>query len=199
MSIESFRKEFERLGHTVYVFAPEFKGYVDENQNVFRYPAIDFKFKNVHFPLVIPYSYKIGRILEKLEIEVIHSQHPNLLGWVAKRWAKKKKAPLVFTWHTLYDQYVHFVPGFVPKKFAAWWIIKNAVKYANKVDQIITPTPSVAKIIQAWGVENLKLVSIPSGVNEKEFSNVDGYSIRKEIGILEGELLLVFVGSNRLE
>ena len=45
-SIESIRKQLEALGHTVYVFAPSFKGYVDENKRVFRYPAIDLKFKN---------------------------------------------------------------------------------------------------------------------------------------------------------
>ncbi|KKQ11412.1 MAG: Glycosyl transferase group 1 [Candidatus Moranbacteria bacterium GW2011_GWE1_36_7] len=152
MSIESFRKEFKKLGHSVYIFAPDFKGYVDEDKSaclgssrVFRYPALDLKFKNVRFPIAFPYSYRVDRILEKLEIDVIHSQHPNLLGWQARRWAKKKNVPLVFTWHTLYDQYAHFAP-FIPSKLAAWWTIKNAVGFANNADQIVTPTPSVTKM-----------------------------------------------------
>ncbi|HAS00156.1 MAG: Glycosyl transferase group 1 [Candidatus Moranbacteria bacterium GW2011_GWC2_37_73] len=193
MSIESFRREFEKLGHTVYIFAPEFKGYVDENKNVFRYPALDLKFKNIRFPIAISYSYRIDRILSKLEIDVIHSQHPNLLGWQAKRWAKKKNVPLVFTWHTLYDQYAHFAP-LVPRRLAAWWTIKNAVGYANVSDQIITPTPSVTEIIRSWGVKNKKIESIPSGVEESEFENAEGIEIRKKLEIASDETVLFFIG-----
>ena len=116
-SIESFRKQFEKMGHTVYIFAPKTSGYVDENPNVFRYDSIDFEYK-ISFPLAIPYSSKITRILDELEIDIVHSQHPNLLGVAAHRWAHKKKVPLVFTWHTLYDFYTHFVPFFIPQKLA---------------------------------------------------------------------------------
>ncbi|MDD5463568.1 MAG: glycosyltransferase [Candidatus Moranbacteria bacterium] len=199
MSIESFRKEFEKLGHTVYIFAPEFKGYVDENQNacpsdrrVFRYPALDLRFKNIRFPIAIPYSYRIDRILENLEIDVIHSQHPNLLGWQAKRWAKKKNVPLIFTWHTLYDQYAHFAP-FIPRKLAAWWTIKNAVGYANSCDQIIVPTKSVKKIITDWGVRNENIQAVATGVEESFFENTNRLGMRKKFGIKDGEVALLLL------
>ncbi|MDD5396994.1 MAG: glycosyltransferase [Candidatus Moranbacteria bacterium] len=192
MSIESFRKEFEKLGHTVYVFAPEFEGYVDENPNVFRYPSLDFSFKGIHFPLAIPFSHKIGGILEKLEIDVIHSQHPNLLGWEARRWAKKKNVPLVFTWHTLYDKYAHFAP-FVPARWASWWAIRNAVNYANKADQIIVPTKSIKKIIQNWGVSNSNIEAVATGVEESFFQGADRIGMRKQLGIADGETVLLSV------
>src|SRR4030043_309152 len=127
-SVESFRKEFERLGHEVYIFAPRWKGYRDKNRRVFRYPAFETNVK-IKFPIAIPYSRKISKILDKLDLDIIHSQHPNLLGSAAARWTRRKSAsrriPLVFTWHTLYDQYAHFAP-FVPVKLAAWWAIRNA-------------------------------------------------------------------------
>ena len=199
MSIESFRREFEKLGHTVYVFAPEFRGYVDENQNacpsdrrVFRYPALDLKFKNIRFPIAIPYSYRIDRILSDLEIDVIHSQHPNLLGWQAKRWSKKKNVPLIFTWHTLYDQYAHFAP-FIPSKLAAWWTIKNAVRYANSCDQIIVPTKSVKKIITDWGVHNENVQAVATGVEESFFQNTDRVGTRKQFGIEDDEVALLLL------
>jgi len=191
-SIESFRKQLEDAGHTVYVFAPKFKGYIDENPRVYRYGAIELKFSGIRFPVVIPYSYQIGRLLEKMEIDVVHAQHPNLLGWEARRWAKKKNVPLVFTWHTLYDQYAHFVP-FIPKKLSAWWTIGNARNYANKADQVIVPTVSVQKIIKAWGVSNKNIIAIPTGVNEKQFENLDGALIRKKYGVIADEILLVVI------
>lgn len=190
MSVETFRKEFEALGHEVFVFAPNYPGYHDDNKNVFRYPSLDI---NIRFrlPLGIPYSWRMEKILEKLDLDIIHSQHPNLLGSAALKWAKKKNIPIIFTWHTLYDQYTNFVP-FVPQKFAADWIIKKAVKYANRVDAVIVPTPSVVPVIDKWGVKN-EIFSIATGVVEKEFENPDGRAIRKKYGIEDDDILLLVV------
>jgi len=187
-SVESFRKEFERMGHEVYIFAPRWKGYADKNPKVFRYPAIETNIK-IKFPIAIPYSSKIRKILSNLEIDVIHSQHPNLLGSAAARWARKKNIPLVFTWHTLYDQYAHFVP-FVPPKLVAWFTIRSARNYANKCDAVITPTPSVGEIIKKWSVKNKNIVAIPTGVEEKQFESPDRKSVRKKYDIKDDEILL---------
>ncbi|MCX6763405.1 MAG: glycosyltransferase [Candidatus Moranbacteria bacterium] len=194
-SIESFRKELEKIGHEVFIFAPRWKGYSDDNERVFRYPALDINIK-FRFPLAIPYSWKINKIIKNLDLDIIHSQHPNLLGTAAKKWARKKSAsrriPLVFTWHTLYDQYTNFVP-FLPKKWAARWIIKKAVQYANQCDQIIVPTESVKKIIQNWGVVNKNIVAIPTGVEEEFYQNSDRNLIRQKYGIKNDEILLLLV------
>ncbi len=187
-SVESFRREFERLGHEVYIFAPRWKGYEDSNPRVFRYPSVETNVK-IKFPLAIPYSFEILKLLKNLKLDVIHSQHPNLLGSAARRWAKKKNIPLVFTWHTLYDQYAHFVP-FVPKKVAAWLAIRNARNYANRCDAVVVPTPSVAKIIKGWGVTNESITAVPTGVEEAEFAHADGKSIREKYGIADDEILL---------
>jgi glycosyltransferase involved in cell wall biosynthesis len=190
-SVESFRKEFERLGHTVYIFAPRWKEYVDKNPNIFRYPSIETNIK-IKFPLPIPHSRKISKFLENLELDIIHSQHPNLLGSAAARWARRKKIPLVFTWHTLYDQYTHFFP-LIPEKLGAWWAIRNARNYANKADAVITPTPSVAEIIKKWGVTNENITAIPTGVEEDQFENPDRAGVREKYGIKNDEILLLLV------
>lgn len=190
-SIESFRRQFEKQGHAVFIFAPNHKGYKDENPNVFRYPSIDIKYK-ISFPLAIPYSPRISKILKNLKLDIIHSQHPNLLGTVAMKWARKKKIPLVFTWHTLYDQYVHFAP-LIPKKWAAKWIIKKAVRYANRADYVITPTESVKEIIKNWGVTNENIVAISTGIEEDLYQNANRNKIRNKYGIKENDILLLLV------
>jgi 1,2-diacylglycerol 3-alpha-glucosyltransferase len=189
-SIESFRKEFEVLGHQVFIFAPEWKGYRDENPNVFRYPAINLGYK-IKFPLAIPYSKKIDKILEDLDIDIIHSQHPNLLGNAALKWARKKNIPLVFTWHTLYDRYTNFIP-LIPNKLSAGWIIKKAVNYANKANLVIAPTDSVIEIIKDWGVRN-EIIAIPTGIEEKDFQNPERKLLRDKYGLEDDEILLVLV------
>lgn len=187
-SVESFRKKFEQIGHEVYVFAPRWKGYTDKNPNVFRYPSVETNIK-IRFPLPIPFSPKIHKTLKNLKLDIIHSQHPNLLGSAAMRWARKKNIPLVFTWHTLYDKYAHFFP-FVPEKLGAWWTIRNARNYANKCDQIIVPTPSVKEIIRKWGVTNENITAVPTGVEEEEFENPDRTGVRKKYNIRDDEILL---------
>ena len=149
MSVETLRKEFESLGHEVFIFAPNYSDYQDTNKHVFRYPSVDINIK-FRLPLGTPYSRKMDKIIKNLDLDIIHSQHPNLLGSAAMKWASKKNIPLIFTWHTLYDQYTNFVP-FLPAKLIARWIIKNAVKYANKADVVVVPTESVTPIIQNWG------------------------------------------------
>jgi len=190
-SVESFRKQFEKLGHEVFIFAPKWKGYEDKNPRVFRYPSIstNIKFK---FPLAIPYSKKMDEILSKSDFDIIHSQHPNLLGTAAAKWARKKKIPLVFTWHTLYDEYAHFAV-IVPEKLAAWWAIRNARNYANKADCVITPTESVKEIIKNWGVTNKNIEAISSGVEEETYQNADRQVIRNKFGLKDGEILLLLV------
>lgn len=190
-SIESFRKQFEKLGHEVFIFAPNWKGYTDKNPRVFRYPSIstNIKFK---FPLAIPYSWKMDKIITGLDLDIIHSQHPNLLGSAAMKWARKKKIPLVFTWHTLYDKYAHFAV-IIPEKLAAWWAIRNARNYANKADYIITPTESVKEIIKNWGVANKNIKAISSGVEEEIYQNADRQIVRNKFGVKDSEVLLLLV------
>lgn len=190
-SVESFRRELETLGHQVFIFAPSWRGYQDQNPHVFRYPSVDIEIK-FRFPLAIPYSRKIDKIIASLDFDIIHAQHPNLLGTAAAKWAKKKQIPLVFTWHTLYDRYTNFVP-FLPRKMAASWIINKAVNYANACDQVIIPTESIQPVIQKWGVTNRNITAIATGVDEENFKNLEKNIVRKKYGIAENEILLLLV------
>jgi len=190
-SIESFRRQFEKKGHKVFIFAPENDNYEDENPNVFRYPSLDIKYR-IRFPIPIPYSNKIDKKIKKLDIDIIHSQHPNLLGEVALKWAKKKNVPLIFTWHTLYNKYVHYIP-LVPKRISSRLAIKIATKYANKVDKVIIPTISIKKIIENWGVRNKEIIDIPTGVESSYFKNPDGKKIRNKLGIKSNQKLIMSI------
>jgi len=81
----------------------------------------------------------------------------------------------------------------VPKKWAARWIIKKAVKYANRCDQIIVPTESVRPIIEEWGVTNKNIQAIPTGIEEKFYQDADGNSVRQKYGIKDDETVLLLV------
>ena len=192
-SIESFRQELIEGGHTVYVFAPQGKGGTVKmkEKNIFRYPSIDVPTK-VDFSLVVPYAPRIDTILEELQIDVVHAQHPNLLGSTAKRWAKKKNVPLIFTWHTLYDQYTHYMP-FMPQHMSGKVAVHNAVSYADECDHVVVPTPTIHRAIKKFGVAHDRISVVPSGVDEKIFMCPQGEKIRKRYHIKKEEIVLVTV------
>ncbi len=190
VSVETFREELEKRGHTVYIFAPIWKGYEDKNLNVFRYPSIDIKFR-FRFPLPLPYSWRMKKILKDLEIDIIHTQHPNLLGSVARHWARKKKVPLVFTWHTLYNHYTNFVP-FLPKKWLEKKVVAQAVKYANQSDAVIAPTDSIIAMLRKWGVKK-RIFSIATGIKGADFSGADRKVVRQKYQIADDEIVLLLI------
>ena len=63
-------------------------------------------------------------------------QHPFLLGVAGLKAGKKLSIPVIFTYHTLYEHYVHHIP-LVPNMLVKA-ITKYAVlSFAQKVDYII--------------------------------------------------------------
>ena len=44
------------------------------------------------------------------DLDVLHTMHPVLAGQLALRWSRLSGAPVVYTAHTQYDQYLHYAP-----------------------------------------------------------------------------------------
>jgi len=188
-SIESFRIELERRGHSVFVFVPKWKGYSDKSIRVFRYPSVDIAYK-FRFPLPIPYSRRMNAILNSLHLDVIHAHHPNLLGSVALRLAKKRNIPLIFTWHTRYDQYAHF--GMKP--MGTWFahrMIRKAAQFSNESDAVIAPSGSMKSRIHAWGVQQKHIHIIPTGIDSKEAVLCNKAEARSFFGFRPEDIVLV--------
>lgn len=191
VSIESFRKEYERLGHEVYIFAPTWRDYKDTNSNVYRYPSLDVEFK-IRFPLAIPYSRKMNEVLGNFDFDIVHTQNANLLGTAAMKWAKRKSVPIVYTWHTRYDAIAHFFP-IVPRRFSASFVMKKALSFANRCDALVLPTHSMKEIVESWGSISTDAEIISSGVDEAILSNPDTTKIRRSHRIGDDETILLVI------
>lgn len=196
-SVEGFRRSLVKKGHTVYVFAPRwfdddvYDVEEEEKNNIFRYPAVKVPTK-IDFSLVVPYSASIDEKIENIDFDVIHAQHPNLLGGTAKRWAQKKNVPLVFTWHSLYDRYAHYMP-FVPEKISAHLAMRNAAAFARESDHVIVPTEAVLSIAEDAGVARDRISVVTSGIDEDLFAEPDGKKIREKYNIGDDAIVLVTI------
>lgn len=192
ISIESFRKNLEKLGHQVYVFAPKHGDYKDKNKKVFRYPSFVFKYK-IDYPISIPISSFINKKIEELKLDIIHVHQPFSLGREGMKFAKKLKIPVVFTYHAKYEDYVHYVP-FLPESLLAELVKKEAVNFANKCDLTITPSQGIRKVVEKRGVDKEKIKVLPTGIDWKSFQKGQGAKIRKKYGIKKDELLCMNIG-----
>ena len=191
-SIEGFRKGLESEGHKVSIFAPSWHDEIYKDlPNVYRYHSLKVPTK-VSFSLAIPYSQRIDKKIKKMPLDLIHAQHPNLVGAQGKRWAKEKKIPLIYTWHSIYDKYVHYVSP-IPQKFAAKWIIDSAIKFAQSADYVIVPSKSMYEIVCKKGLKHKNIHVIPSGVDEELFSNPNGDKIKSRYNIPLDALLIVSI------
>ena len=83
VSIESFRKTLTQLGHHPYVMAPACGEIEDRAPYVFRYPAVELPLQK--YPLTLPLSPYVDQVLRNLKPQVLHANHPALLGRVAER------------------------------------------------------------------------------------------------------------------
>ena len=119
ISIERLAGGLEALGHQVTVFAPTYEEQAEE-ENVFRY-ATCMKHFIGGIVLPNPFDRRIEQEFQRKSYDIIHVHHPMLIGRTAVYLAKKYRIPLVFTYHTRYEQYLSYVKGIrMLEENAAW-------------------------------------------------------------------------------
>lgn len=189
-SVEGFSRYYRRYGHKVLIVAPEFPQTPVNEHGVIRIPAIQ-RFNGGDFSVVLPVPHFLGDKIKQFAPDIVHSHHPFLVGSAALRVASTYNVPLVFTHHTMYEQYTHYVPGdsLTLKRFA----IKLATSYANMCDQVFAPSDSIAKILAVRQVHS-SLVVVPTGVDLNTFTQGSGQGFREIMGIPDDAFLVGHVG-----
>ncbi len=194
-SITTFRDELVQQGHAVYIFAPEAPKFEDEDYGVFRYPALRLSAK-VNYPMAIPVSPYIDWVVPRLKLDILHSNHPVLLGEEAINFAKRLNLPHIFTHHTQYEAYSHYVPF---NQTIVRTLTREFVRnYIARSVRVIAPTESMREIIAAnYPNFDSRLRVLPSPVNLAHFqSDSDAAQrIRKKYQLGEH---FVFVSVSRL-
>ncbi len=179
------------LGHEVYVITADYPGFQENDPFVLRYPSIAAGPAS-KFPLAIPFQPILNKKIETLNLDVIHSQHPFLLGETAARLARKKNIPLVFTFHTRYDDYLHYTPFGIPKFISRAFLQRKIIRYLRKCDSIIAPTPSIKKLIFEYGIKD-KCQIVPNAIALDSFQKTDGKAIQKKYQ-LDDKKVSLFIG-----
>lgn len=190
-SVAAFTNQLRRFGNRVIVVAPEYEDDTDgKDKDVIRIPAIQ-NFNGSDFSAVIPIPGFLEAHLQDFQPDIVHSNHPFLIGSTAIRVAKKHEAPLVYTQHTMYEQYTHYVPVHLQRM--KQFVVSLYTGYANMADRVIAPSKSVADLLRERGVKT-PIETIPTGIFIDEFKKGNGHSVRSSENIPDEAFVIGHVG-----
>ncbi len=178
------------LGHRVWVFAPRARGPCADSCGVVRVPSVP-ALTYPDFSLALPWSRWLSKTVERLDLEIFHAQHPFLLGGTARRVARRLGRPLVFTYHTHYEKYAHYVPlrrGLVERLAVRW-----STRFADRADLVIAPSQAVRAVLRQRGV-TAPIEVVPTGVPLRLFTPGDRGQSRAALGLSPTDLILLYVG-----
>ncbi|MGX7420570.1 glycosyltransferase family 4 protein [Carnobacterium gallinarum] len=187
-SIRTLKEELNSKGHHVTIFTTtDPKADLTEN-HIIRLTSI---------PL---YSFKDRRIAiggtslalkkaKELNLDIIHTHTEFSLGFIGKHVAEHLDIPLVHTYHTMYEDYLHYI--------AKGKILRpNHVKllsryFCNQTVGVIAPSERVLNQLEEYGVEE-DIQIIPTGVKLNQFKSVDSKrNIRKELDLTENQPVIL--------
>lgn len=150
-------------------------------------------YPNVRMPL----SYRHSLIKELIDWkpDVIHSQCEFFTMQYAKRISKLTGAPIVHTYHTMYEQYVGYVVH--GERFGKWIVRYLTHKRLKKVSHVIVPTSKMEKVLNGYALDK-PIHVVPSGIcleqHKKRFTKETRHSKRVSLGISDEQLVLINLG-----
>lgn len=193
-SVRNLMDELKKCGHDVRVLSISNKMKSCKNGDVTLIRSMPIK---VYNGTRMPTSYRHKLIKELIEWkpDVIHSQCEFFSFGFARYISKKTGAPIVHTYHTMYEDYVGYV--FLIKRFGRWVARKITKRLLENVDSVIVPTEKVKNRHIENGVR-CEFNIIPSGIDlerhKQRISSEERNQIRQRYGIAEDKTVLINLG-----
>lgn len=196
--VKALHDGLEHLGHEVLVVTVDVNArrhYIKDG--VLYCPAKEMK-KLYHFGLASPFSRKRYHMLRDFEPDVIHIHQEFGIGLSGARIAKKLDKPLIYTLHTMYDDYLYYI---VPERLTPLLrrIAHRYFRFLGKsATELTGPSMKVQEYFEMCGVH--KSVNVvpnpveldifnPTNLNQKHIT-----AIRNKYGVAEDETLVSFCG-----
>jgi len=162
VSIESLRMALTRLGHTVYIFAPDYPGFSAKEENVVRLPALFSPFNST-----IPARWPIFGInkqkIKQLKIDIVHSHYFFKPFSLSQEIAQISGCPLIHTFYRIFDH-------------------DTTVKYARSCDRIIALSRNNKKRLQDMNIST-DIDLLPVGIFTKDYASYPPQAIKKRFEI----------------
>ena len=180
-SIKMLKTALEKMHHEVFIVTANLdnnKFIYDDKNRIIYLPGI--KTGIYETKLTGIYSKKAMKIIKNWHLDVIHSQTEFGIGYFSRIVAKKLNLPIVHTYHTLYEDYVHYVTHGHFNNLAKKLAIKITKYYCEKkCDELIVPTDKIKDLfINKYNISQ-PINVIPTGIVIDKFKLTQ--NIKKEI------------------
>ena len=200
-SVCMLKHALEKKGHQVFVVTvnnDSLKYKFEENDTVIRIPGIPIGIYD--YRLTGVYPLRATNIIKKWKLDVIHSHTEFGVGTFARIIAKQLDIPLVHTYHTMYEDYVHYITqGYFDKsskKIVEYLTLFYCDKTAN---ELIVPTKKTYDLFKEKYEVDKNIHIIPTGIEIERFykENVNKKKVtnlKKDFMLLKDDFAIVFVG-----
>lgn len=198
ISILNFRRELERRGHTVYIYASgnsKTKQMVKGDKHVIVSSGVKFRKYPQYSIALFPLSSRLKSW--NLKFDINHAQTPFMMGVHALMLSKFDRTPIVGSFHTLFTDSSVIKDYVVDNKRVTKTLMKYSWKYArqfyNRCDGVAAPSGTIKSMLERKRIRNVSI--IPNGVDVKKFSpDVNGSKIRKALVKSDREKLVLYLG-----
>lgn len=177
------------------VVTPKFPDYTDKEEfKVIRYLSGALPIRKP-YRYGLPYlDYNINSHIAGIPLGLIHSHSPFSAGSLALKIARKKKIPIVATFHSKFrdDLEVHF-----SNKYVVDYLLKNIMNIFNSVDEVWIPQAKVEETIRSYGYKGT-LEVVENGIDLKHSMDISKYrdESRQILGFNQDEFILLYVGQH---
>jgi glycosyltransferase involved in cell wall biosynthesis len=133
--------------------------------------------------------------LAQFRPNIVHVSAPDFLGHRAMTWAREQGIACLASLHTRFETY----PSYYGLGFLEPVLIRMQKRFYNRADQVMVPSPSMAKLLGEWGVHTP--IGIWSrGINHARFNpERRDNEWRRSLGIADDEVVIGFLGRLVLE
>lgn len=196
VAVDFLERSLRAAGHETLVLAPDYGTRFDEvAPRVHRVTSLALPSLNAAVALPALDARGLRAALDEFRPDVLHSHHPFLLGSAAADAATELRLPLVYTFHTLYEFFAHYVKlDFEPVQRRVQQFVRG---YLERCDLVVAPTEPIRRyLVEDLGV-TLPTAAVPTGLDPERFRALGRprrAQIRSAFGFDRFETVLVWAG-----
>ena len=192
-SIRTFTEQLQKLGHSVHLIAPNYRVETIDEAWITRVPARSIYFDPEDKLMKYNEILRLLPMLKSKKFDLIHIHTPFVAHYAGLKLGKLLQIPVVETYHTFFEDYLHHYLPWIPK-FAARGLARLISKnQCNQVDAIVAPSQPMLDVLRTYGI-SIKAEVIATGLQETSFSVADGEVFREKQGIAQNRPMLLYVG-----
>ena len=192
-SINTFATELRALGHQVTLIAPSYTDEDKQEEWIVRVPSHKIYFDPEDRLMNFGKLKALLPWIRDKHFDVIHIHTPFTAHYVGIHFGKKLDIPVVETYHTFFEDYLHhylpFIPQFISRKLAR----TISRRQCNAVDGIVSPSKPMLDVLKQYGIKTPAEV-VATGLDDSSFARVDGEHFRMSHDIPLAQPMLLFVG-----